>query len=332
MGKTAKRTIKYRNASIPENLGEVLANADENDLKILIALMMAADENGEVADDFSVEDALGFDKTSVAASLKFWRGAGVIGGARTTAAKAKPATEKHEGQTSEIQTAHKGGAVEQSTGVVSYGSAELADLFEKRKVTAEFIDEAQRVFGKTFNSYDTGIVVGLVDQLGFEEEAVLSILAYVTRIGKKGLRYCEKVALSLYDDGYTRFQEVHDRIEVIERSSHTISKIKQLFGIGERSLSKTERTLFEKWTQDFDYDIDVIRLAYDITIDIKHEPIPKYTGAILENWYAAGLRTVQDVNNYEKAQKESKAEKSAKSYDLDGFFEAALQRSYDDLK
>ena len=46
MAKTAKR-IKYRNAQLPEDLGKILANADENDLKILIALMMVADENGE---------------------------------------------------------------------------------------------------------------------------------------------------------------------------------------------------------------------------------------------------------------------------------------------
>ena len=79
MGKPTKRTIKYRNASLPKNLDEVLANADENDLRILIALMMAADENGEVGEDFSVEEVLGLDKTSVDASVTFWRGAGIIG-------------------------------------------------------------------------------------------------------------------------------------------------------------------------------------------------------------------------------------------------------------
>ena len=332
MGKTAKRTIKYRNASLPENLGEVLSNADENDLKILVTLMMAADENGEVADDFSVEDALGIDKASVDASLKFWRGAGVLGGARASAAKTKPAEpKKDEEKKPEIPTAHRDGAVEQSAGLVSYRSAELADLFEKRRVTAAFIDEAQRVFGKTFNSYDTGLVVGLVDQLGFEEEAVLSILAYVTRIGKKTLRYCEKVAISLYDDGYTRFQEVHDRIEVIERSSHTISKIKQLFGIGERSLSKTEKEIFERWTQKFGYDIDVIKCAYDIMIDRIQKPVPKYANTIIEKWYAEGLKTPEEIAEYESKNKETKAGEQ-KSYDLDGFFEAALQRSYEDLK
>ena len=332
MAKTAKRIIKYRNASLPENLGDLLTNADENDLRILIALMMAADENGEVADGFSVEDALGLDKVSVDASLKFWRGAGVIGGARVASAKTKPAEVKTDAETKkEIETAHKDGVVEQSAGVTNYRSAELADLFEKRMVTAAFIDEAQRVFGKTFNSYDTGIVVGLVDQLGFDEEAVLAILAYVTRIGKKGLRYCEKVAISLYDDGYTGFREVQDRIEVIERSSHTMAKIKQLFGIGERSLSKTEKETFERWTQKFGYDIDVIKCAYDIMIDRIQKPVPKYANTIIEKWYAEGLRTVEEIAAYESKQKESKASEQ-KSYDLDGFFEAALQRSYDDLK
>ena len=158
MGKPTKRTIKYRNASLPQNLDEVLANADENDLRILIALMMAADENGEVGEDFSVEEVLGLDKTSVDASVKFWRGAGIIGGARATSQRQKSGAEKKEepksesgaaeNKTGEIPTAHRDGVVETSGGIVNYGSAELANLFERRKVTSEFIDEAQRVWGK----------------------------------------------------------------------------------------------------------------------------------------------------------------------------------------
>ena len=200
-------------------------------------------------------------------------------------------------------------------------------------MSAEFIDEAQRVFGKTFNSYDTGIVVGLVDQLGFEEEAVLAILSYVTRIGKRGVRYTEKVALGFYDDGYTRTREVVERIELIERSKSVIGKVKQLFGIGDRELSRTEKTLFEKWTQKFGYDIDVIRAAYDITVDRTQKPLPKYADSILEGWNAAGLRTLEDVQKHEEERKNATdATKSEKSYDLDDFFTAALNRSFEDMK
>ena len=334
MAKSAKK-IKYRNSQLPEDLGAILANADESDLKILIALMMAADENGEIPEDFSVSTALGVEKSDVAASVKFWRGAGIIEGVKSSAPKQKieqkPEGEQTEKKTAVVDTAHRDGAIESADTVSSYRSGELATLLERRKISTEFIDEAQRVFGKTFNSYDTGIVVGLIDRLGFEEEAVLAILAYMTRIGKRGLRYTEKVALGFYDDGYTTTKEVVERIAVIERSKDVIFKIKKLFGAENRELSRSEKAMFEKWTQKFEYDIDVIRMAYDITIDIKHEPIPKYTGAILERWYNEGLRTAEAVAKYEAAKKENKSN-SDKSYITDEFFDASMERSLRDLK
>ena len=331
----AKITLRYIKGEVPENLADILSNADEQDMRILIALMMAADGNGEVNAEFSLSDTLGLEKPEIDASLKFWRGAGVISAARSQKS-VKSKTEKlesaEEPKTS-APTAHRDGAVEKSTGVSPYATEELAALFEKRRVTAQFIDEAQRVVGRTFNSYDTGIVAGLVDQLGFEEEAVLAILAYATRIGKKGLRYPEKLALSFYDEGITTESAVVARIAIIEHSAEVVGKIKQLFGMGSRELSRTEKTLFDKWTQKFGYSIEVIRVAYDITVDATQKPLPKYADAILEKWHAEGLRTEQEVLAFEQKSKPSKdSGEGEKSYELDDFFEAALKRSLEDLK
>ncbi|MBP3314256.1 MAG: DnaD domain protein [Clostridia bacterium] len=330
-----KVTLKYINGNIPENLADILSNADEQDMRILIALMMAADGNGEVNTEFSLSDTLGLEKPEIDASLKFWRGAGVISAARSQKS-VKSKTEKPESAEepkTSAPTAHRDGAVEKSTGVSPYATDELAALFEKRRVTAQFIDEAQRVVGRTFNSYDTGIVAGLVDQLGFEEEAVLAILAYATRIGKKGLRYPEKLALSFYDEGITTESAVVARIAIIEHSAEVVGKIKQLFGMGSRELSRTEKTLFDKWTQKFGYGIEVIRVAYDITVDATQKPLPKYADAILEKWHAEGLRTEGEVLAFEQKSKPSKdSGEGEKSYELDDFFEAALKRSLEDLK
>lgn len=325
-----KVTLKYIKGNIPENLAELLSNADEQDMRILIALMMAADENGEVNAEFSLSDTLGLEKPEVDASLKFWRGAGVISSTKSGAKSAKP---KAEQTSAAAPSAHRGGAVEKSTGVSPYATDELAALFEKRRVTAQFIDEAQRVVGRTFNSYDTGIVAGLVDQLGFEEEAVLAILAYATKIGKRSLRYPEKLSLLFYDEGITTTSGVVDRIAIIEHSSDTINKIKKLFGIGSRDLSTNEKRLFEKWTCTFGYGIDIVRMAYDITVDSTREAAPRYTDAILEKWHAEGLRTVEAVSEYENKRKKANGKsEEGKSYELDDFFEAALKRSLEDLK
>ena len=331
----AKKKIKYINGKLPDNVASILANADDQDLRILVLLLMSADSNGEVGDGVSVEDILDIPSEKVDASLKFWRGAGIIGTSRSTKKKTEQSEEQRKGNepVAPISPAHRNGMLE-SNGVENYKSAELATLLEKRAVTACFVDEAQKVFGKTFNAYDTNVVVGLVDQYGFEEEAVLAILAYVLRLGKKGVKYAEKIAIGLYDDGYTTTSEVVDRINSIEQAKETVYKIKQMFGFGARELAKSEKEIFSRWTQTYGYDVDVIRVAYDITVNSIQKPVPKYTDKIIEKWYSEGLRTLADVEAYESKKKETAQTSSEvqKSYDIDDFFDAALKRSFKDLK
>ena len=327
----AKKKINYIDGNIPENIANILNNSDEQDLKILTLLLMAADKNGEVEDSFAIEDILGISKSELDASLKFWRGAGVIGGART---QKKKTAEEPASTVPKVETAHRNGAVE-SNGVEGYTSTELVTLLESRKDLASFIDEAQQVFGKTFSQKDIEIVVGLVDQYGFEEEAMLELLAYVRRLERKGVKYVEKVAISFYDDGITATADVTAKIALIERSKKSIYRIQQMFGFGARSLTKTEQTLFEKWTQVYGYDIDVIKFAYDMMIDAIQKPVPKYADKIVEKWHCEGLRTLADIETYEKNKKDgAQGNKNdpQKSYDLDDFFEAAIQRSLRDLK
>lgn len=323
----AKKKLKYKNGEMPANIASILANADEQDLKILVLMMMSADDSGEVSEDFSIEEILDVPTEKVNASIKFWSGAGIVGASRATKKKSD------EKQTLSVQAAHRNGVVE-SNGVEVYGSAELATLIEKRAVTACFVDEAQKVFGKTFNSYDTNVVVGLVDQYGFEEEAVLAILAYVLRLGKRGVKYAEKIAIGLYDDGYTTASDVLDRINSIEQAKENVYKIKQMFGFGARELTKSEKDIFSKWTQTYGYDTDIIRIAYDITVNSIQKPVPKYTDKIIEKWYSEGLRTLADVEAYEEKKKDAPKDSAdpQKSYEIDDFFDAALKRSFKDLK
>ena len=328
----ARKKINYINGNIPANISDILNNSDEQDLKILTLLLMSAAADGELDDSADICGLLGISEAELDASIKFWRGAGVISLSRAQRKKAEESPKKTE---SRVATAHRDGVVE-SNGVDVYNSTELVTLLESRAVSACFIDEAQKVFGKTFNSYDTAIVVGLVDQYGFEEEAILELLAYVRRLDKKGVKYAEKVAIGFYDDGITTAADVTEKINLIERSKEDIYRIKQIFGFGSRSLTKTEQTLFEKWIQTYGYGVDVIRLAYDIMIDAIQRPVPKYADKIMEKWHCEGLRTLVDIEAYEKSKKEgaqtSDKNDPQKSYEVDDFFAAAMNRSFKDLK
>ena len=328
----AKRKINYINKNIPQNISEILNNSDELDLKILTLLLLASNENGEVDDSLVIEDVLGISSAELNASLKFWRGAGVVGASCT---QSKKADVNDRGSATRVEAAHRDGVVE-SNGVDGYTSTELVALLKRRNELVSFIDEAQKVFGKTFSTKDIEIIVGLVDQYGFEEEAVLELLAYIRRLDKKGVKYAEKVAIGFYDDGITTAADVTERIALIERSKEDIYRIKQIFGFGSRSLTKTEQTLFEKWIQSYGYGLDIIRLAYDMMIDAIQKPVPKYADKIMEKWHCEGLSTLADIEAYEGRKKEDKqnADKNdpQKSYEVDDFFAAAMNRSFKDLK
>lgn len=348
MGKTGKNVIVYRNGKLPERLSQILANADENDLRILLTLMMSANDEGVVDTSVALDEALELDASEVNASLKFWRGAGFIASVRGSSSKSKD-NEKNEEIKKDTKenkkekisdtdtdsdkrtTLHKGGAIAH-TSVVAYESAELAELLENRKTLTLFINEAQRVLGKTINYYDTSLLVGIIDQLGFDEEAVLAILAYAVRLKHATVRYAEKIALNFYDEGIVDSEAVIAKIEKIEASAETVSQIRSLFGMGSRGLSTSEKKLFTSWSEKLGYGIDVIRLAYDITIDSIHDPAPKYTNSILERWHSEGLRTAADIEEYIKSQKEMQTSGGhEKSYDIDEFFEASLKRSYEEF-
>ena len=337
MGKGTKIKIKYRYGQLPEGIGDILSNADEADMRILVVLMMLADKDGGEADSSQLEELLGMDASDIKASLKFWRGAGIIGAStaktRATEGRAEKADEclsKKENGTA--ASAHRNGVIEKSNITDNYSSRELADIMEKRIVSAQLIDEAQRIMGKMFRTYDIGILVGIVERLEYEEEAVLVILKYVAGKGKKTMRYAETLAMAFYDEGITTTDAVVERISRMERSGEVISKIKSMYGIGERELTASEKKMFTAWTETYAYDIDVIRLAYDITVDSTRKPVPKYTNSILERWHAEGLRTADEVEKYIERQKSEKDGNSAKSYDADDFFEAALKRSYEEMK
>ena len=330
----AKRKINYINGNIPTNISEILNNSDELDLKILTVLLMAANRDGEIDDSLAIDEMLGISSAELDASIKFWRGAGVVGVASRQKKRSEPTAESK--AKPRVEAAHRNGAVE-SGAIEVYNSTELVTLLESRAVSACFVDEAQQVFGKTFSPLDTSIVIGLVDQYGFEEEAVLELLAYVRGFEKKvGLRYVEKVAVGFYDEGITTAADVTQKISMIERSKENAYRIQQMFGFGSRSLTKSEQSLFEKWTQTYGYGIDVIKLAYDMMIDSIQKPVPKYADKIIEKWHSEGLSSFADIEAYESSKRDRAREadknEPQKTYEVDDFFAAAMNRSFKDLK
>ena len=146
MGKLTKVFVCYERGSLTDQMATLLGEADEGDLRVLSALLLLADKQSGIASVTDLPTALKLSPSEVDASIKFWRGAGVISAVsgKQTEKSAPAQAVKSPEAIPEKQTAHRGGVLERSGALTGYSSAELADLMEQRRVSAGFIDEAQQ--------------------------------------------------------------------------------------------------------------------------------------------------------------------------------------------
>lgn len=201
-------------------------------------------------------------------------------------------------------------------------------MMEQRASLRLLADESQRIFGKIFNLHELNILFGLVDYLKLDEEFILLLLAHCKRIEMKSMRSVERYAISLIDSGIETAAALEERVQVIEEAHTLEGQVRTIFGLKSRALTSKEKKMLENWIS-YGYGEEMIRRAYEMTVNATGEPSLPYANSILERWHSEGINTPGEAD---REQTERSAKKSApspgSSFDTDDFFEAALQRSF----
>jgi len=154
------------------------------------------------------------------------------------------------------------------------------------------------------------------------------LLTHCRNMEKKSLRYVEKMAITLHDEGIHGARELETRLQNIELMAKATGRVRAIFGITARALTSKEKGLLESWICKMKFDDVMITRAYEMTVDAIGKPSMPYANKILERWFADGYRTIADVD---KALDEYKKKKNnGSSFDVDEFFEVALRRTYKD--
>ncbi len=271
------------------------------------------------------------DQRSLKAILQFWKLYGVICEEAQVAVPVM--TEVHEAPAPVAPKAKKV-LLRRADELPQYSSVELAELMESRAAVRILIDEAQQILGKMFNPSEVNILVGMLDYLGMKEESILLLLAHCKKIGKTNLRAIEKYAYTLVDREITEPEALEAEFLRAEALHTFEGEIRTLFGMRQRALTTKESKMLSAWLS-FGYGIDIVRLAYEITVNATNEPSVAYANAILEHWNASEWRTLEEIQRGLESEKAKKAGKSGagatfgNSFDTDDFFEAALRRSFE---
>ena len=309
-----------RVAVLPAAITAHLHKASKKDIAILLTLAAEPVAQVDLATAKNVIAARGeYTAAEIDAALAFWRGTGVVSvdegedGAPVASVPAQVA-------------APAAPQVIAEKGLPTYNTEELSSILARRKELSQLVDDCQQAFGKIFNTSEIGVIAGLADYLGLDGEYILLLLTHCRNMEKKSLRYVEKMAISLHDEGVHDARELETRLQNIEMMAKATGRVRAIFGITSRALTSKEKAMLENWICRMKYDEEMLTRAYELTVDAISKPSMPYANKILERWFADGYKTVADVD---KALADYRAKKNGgSSFDVDEFFEAALRRSY----
>lgn len=290
-----------------------LQEASADDLRILLCLSLS----GYTASVDTLAKQSGLSLTRAAAAVEYWLAAGII----EEEPHAKPPLTSQE--------------------LLKGTAAEDARVIEEQQLR-DCLDACAQILGRLLNTAEINTLVAIIHSLGVSESYLTTLLDFcVNTLGKKNIKYLEKVALTLSEEGVTGDAALDEYIKRYEFVHSHEGQIRRLWGLGSRALTDRENAMLERWFVSYGYDMDVIGAAYDITANTAAKVTLGYADKILEDWHRRGLKTLPEVEAYlaaaparansgsAAAKKSSGGKKpSTSSFDVNSFFESALERSY----
>ena len=328
--------INYGNDvfTLPRTAADNLVQADMTDLKTLILLASDAALR-ENCDSGEIAKRVGCRRDKAEASLRFWSETGLITQTESDVGNPDNSAEKDTGDIEDKEKPQNKHPTDQAP---VYSGDELKNMLDENEGSRRrMLDECQNIAGKMFNVLEINKVIAMSEYLGLENEHILMLFAYCRERGKTSVHYVERTAYNLYNEGVDTLVKLETYIREKEACEDSEREMRKLFGLGDRTLTPSERSYIKRWTTEFGYPTEIIERAYQIMIDNTRNGKVSlaYMNRILDNWHTAGYTAIDEIDAAllaYKSGREQSGKNEGGSFDTDEFYALALKKSYEDAK
>jgi len=289
-------------------------------LKCLLLILRSPDEYGSVE---ALAKKLGQPNGEIADALNYWEEQGIIFKAESGNVPVLKSVEKSEPTAPIVKPAAAEPVISSSTAVAPrprFPRDEALALINDDLILHSLQAELQSVLGKPLTSADNDVLVALYSFYGLSAHYILSLVHYCTAIGKRGMAYAEKVAVSWINEGIDE-KNVDNHIDKLYTRRTNEGIVRHAFGINDRNLTSKEKDFISSWFDLMGFDISIIQYAYEITVDRTGKTAFSYINKILSDWCSKGVKTLADAKKEAASRiiesSASNAPAAASSYDRD---------------
>lgn len=278
--------------ALPAAVTEHLREASGIAIKVLITVLSAP---GGKPGPEEIASTLGIATEDALDGLKFWISKGIL----TTEEKEKREAVK---------------LVKPGSNTIT--SKELADQMEHNAQVRCLFESAEHLYARPLNATERRTLLYTFQSTLLPVDVILMIIDFCLRIGKSSVNYILRVCEDWAEQEINTHELVEEKIRRELDKNEEERLVMSSFGIHGRRLTKKESDYIGKWLHQYGFQINMIRLAYERTIDSIGELSFPYINKILSEWHKHSIATPEQANSRD-AKPAPKQSDEAPSYDLD---------------
>lgn len=308
----------------------------------LKVLLLALREGTSPVDLMEIARRLGMTPEKAADCLDYWREAGLFSPAQSPASPAEAAPAPAAPTAEVPRPPEPGTAPAPSPAPIreeqKVGEQQIVTLHARGKLTPsqqnrliredpeipQLLEALQEVLSRPLTPYETEGFLYLYSGLRLSSSYLLLAAQYSRERGKDSIRQMERLVTGWVEKGIDSYDAAEAEIRRLARRESNEGRVRELFGIRDRNLSAKEKEYIEHWFTDLGYGEEIIKLAYDRTVDNTGKAAFPYLNRILNRWREKGVDTPeQAVAEMESGSKKAQWTRTSKqttpperSYDL----------------
>lgn len=300
--------------------------ASESQIKVLLYLL----RNQNVS-SAKISDYLRITEEEADDAIAFWVQANILQAQdlkETTqefafAAPAATSTAPHAVEKTEKPKVQRGSKE------IKLDPSEIAHSLENSQELKDLFSCVETLFGRMLNHMEQRSLIWIHSYLGMRSEVLLTLLGYCVSIEKISMSYAESIAISWTEKEILTLEQAESEIRRLTSSHSFLSDIRKMFEMQHGPTSQQKKYI-ESW-QEKRYSLELIRYAYELTIESIEKLNFKYINTILEKWESQGIATLEQAQQQRTSGKKISEKIQQDASQLDDYLRV-VNRFREDVK
>lgn len=319
--------------AVPSRLvDENLKLADEASLKVILFLLRHSDKlfsNNELMESTGIKS-----ESKLIEALEFWQDRQIISVVDDEIVQQEKKTcgyikaiEKQVSE-AEITVNHQ---IKSAVNKVElarpprYSPEEIARKIKESNRSEQVFLLAEKLYSRPLKHSEQQILMEIIEYANLPIDVTMMLLEFCHSIGKTSFHYVHKTAIAWAEEDINTIELADSRIKEIASQSDVFAKLRREMEFNS-TFSKKQKEFILKWTNEMSFSVEMIMMAYQITLDSTGKLTFQYMNKILENWFAKGFTVPEQVENERQTITQEKKQIAQSSFDLDDVEAKALEK------